>query len=79
MMYGATYEFYNQDHRKGIQEVVEQKVEKKKKEQGSGEGSEDQRNGPGQIFNKMCKMAAGGQPFVLSLVLSTLPLFNNRV
>lgn len=37
MMYGATYEFYNQAHRAAIAEVVEQKAEKKQKEQDTGD------------------------------------------
>lgn len=41
VLFGATDAFYNRDQRKAIIEVVEQKSDKKKKEQKSGDDLDD--------------------------------------
>jgi|GEM_PF-745563 len=46
IMYGATYEFYGQDKRQAIKEVVEQKAEKKRKDQDSGDSMDEQNDAP---------------------------------
>ncbi|MBN2356547.1 hypothetical protein JXO59_10560 [candidate division KSB1 bacterium] len=51
MMYGATYEFYNQAHRAGIKEVVESRTDKKKKEQEAGD---EPGEGEGYRMSKRC-------------------------
>ncbi len=41
VLFGATDAFYNRDQRKAIIQIVEQKSDKKKKEQETGEGLDD--------------------------------------
>ncbi len=48
VMYGATYEFYGKDKRQAIREVLEQKAEKKRKDQDSGDSLEAKDDSPAQ-------------------------------
>jgi hypothetical protein len=41
LLLGATYEFYNQDHRKAAEVVVEERSDKKQKEQDSGDEDDE--------------------------------------
>ncbi len=55
-MFGATWELYNYDKRQGIKEIVEQKSDKKRKEDKSGEPGDgkdkDDISSPPSPFNQ---------------------------
>lgn len=54
VLFGATYEFYSQEKRKAVQQVVEQKAQKKRKEQGDkAPDAADDDPSPGSIYDHL--------------------------